>query len=73
MTIAYTMRKSASSSNLPNQNHTTQIEFDQSKAFMVKSKQMHNHVFQVEKVTMTTLLQHQRVGPWENNFYFPIN
>ena len=55
--INYTARKAHS--NLPNQNHTTQIELDQSEAFMVQSKGLQNNVFQVEKVTVTTTLEHQ--------------
>ena len=56
--------------NLPNENHTTQIELDQSKAFMVQSKQMVNNVFQVEKVTMTTVLEHQRYSVENRSFVF---
>ena len=68
LTVNYVTRKTHP--NLPNENHTTQIELDQSKAFMVQSKQMVNNVFQVEKVTMTTVLEHQRYSVGKYFCYF---
>ena len=68
LTVKYVTRKTHP--NLPNENHTTQIELDQSKAFMVQSKQMVNNVFQVEKVTMTTVLEHQRYSVGKYFCYF---